>query len=423
MRASALILLAFVGCGEKSPASMMMGDIPADGETITHADSLIFTGHIWSPEFDSGHAVGFDPFDPDHTLEHDQSLRAVWKLEGETVCEAASNDRGMTECEIQFVGKPQLSSQVVSLEAHGPNGLISSARRTYQVTPNAEPEVSVREAATRYYADQPYVFEVLTSDADGDELLVEYRIDGGEVQEARWDGDIALIDIPPLNQGTHPVQIRVTDGYASVLVSKPLQIGPPNGAPTCFIAEPDDGKRYLALDLTQFAALVRDDEQESDDLIVEYTVNGNAFATPPPGSDGSIIGEVPPLNDGLAEFRIYAEDDGGKSCEAVSVVEMSSENYPPTVATVEVSPMPAIRHQPVFVCTTVTDLDDPPEDLIFRVDFPSGAAVGVPDATGKVCVSWTPSGPGSYDISWAAEDRHSFPDGPTGFVFIPVSNF
>ncbi|MEC7985353.1 MAG: hypothetical protein VX278_09330, partial [Myxococcota bacterium] len=247
------------------------------------------------------------------------SLRVIITLNGQTICpDTTVADSGEILCEHIF---EQPESVVLVMQVTNSDDLAASDSVSFEVLPNAAPDVSILNPLFNgyYYSDYEILFEGLVSDLEDDStsLSVDWTssLDGVlHTQNASADGVVEYST--QLSQGTHTITLDVTDTRGRTNTdSVDIEVMGENQTPSCEIVEPLADLMFPQGEEITFSGLVFDPDIPEELLTVVWTssIDGELFSGSP-DSDGTTAFSSGDLQSGTHSVSLSVEDEKGLSC-------------------------------------------------------------------------------------------------------------
>lgn len=170
-----------------------------------------------------------------------------------------------------------------------------------------------------YYSNNLITFEGIVSDEEdlAEDFTVEWKstIDG-TLQKVNSipNSEGLVLGYGYLSQGEHAIELHVEDstGKANV-VSRIIQVGPPNSSPNCEITAPESSSASATGSIVDFMALVSDVDIPNNQLSVSWhSDKDGTIGESIPSSAGEVLFSYSALS--VNTHTITITDDQGLSC-------------------------------------------------------------------------------------------------------------
>jgi hypothetical protein len=283
----------------------------------------------------------------------------------------------------------EVGEHSLELWAEDPQGNSDYAGVSVNVVPtDTDPACEITapeaDATSRWGMDLTLTVSVADAEQDADTLSVVWTtsVDGDWTQEAVAGSDgIASVTTDTLSKGTHTLTVTVTDGSGGTCVDDVVhKVGE---TPDVEITAPEDGAEFGPEDLIIFEGVVKDDETVPEALAVTWIAD----------YDASVLCEGDPADSGgITRCNVYAsalatveqtitlraEDEDGLYTDTYIRITVT-DNTPPVVADVAITPNPANAEDTLTCSYTTSDADGDTVtvDVAWSID---GTVVGT-DAT------------------------------------------
>ena len=267
-----------------------------------------------------------------------------------------------------------------------------------------------------YYSNNLITFEGIVSDEEdlAEDFTVEWKstIDG-TLQKVNSipNSEGLVLGYGYLSQGEHAIELHVEDstGKANV-VSRIIQVGPPNSSPNCEITAPESSSASATGSIVDFMALVSDVDIPNNQLSVSWhSDKDGTIGESIPSSAGEVLFSYSALSVNTHTITITVTDEQGLSCTDFISYTVGT---PPSI-TIDAPTMGEIFPVGSIISfqATIFDAQDLPEDIALNWSI-NGNTVTTQRATSTGTAQWLDSTLpfGSYNLVVTATDTDGLTD-------------
>lgn len=240
----------------------------------------------------------------------DDTVDVTFTLDGSQVGTETLNSNGTATVD---VGPLDDGSHTWSATATDDYELSSSTGDQTFTVEHHDPVLS-SPAPTSTIADSTPEMSVIVDDEDfskdGDEVLVEFYIDGSKVGEdtVTSDGTLATYETSHLEDGTYDAYMVATDEYGRTDTTSTFSFTVEHNDPELTNAQPTGEVQYE--DQTLSVDLSDDDfDDEGDTVELEFILDGQVVSTQTATSAGTYTHDLTELDDGSYTWSVDATDE------------------------------------------------------------------------------------------------------------------
>src|SRR6056300_415964 len=255
-------------------------------------------------------------------------------------------------------------------------------------------------------------FRATVSDDDDEDLDLQVAWYVGENIVCDW------AEVSPAGEAYCDIVFSPTDSSVIAEVRDPQGAGgraelsivvQPTEAPVIELLAPTQGQGHYSNELIQFSALVSDNEDAPEDLIISWTSNqdGELLLDTSPDSDG-VISDFTYLSEGQHAIELRVEDSSGKVSKEQFVLQVSGENATPDCAILEpIDRSAVVVGDSILFVGQVSDENIPATELmtIWRSDKDGDLGSGTINSAGQVSLAYEGLSANDHVISLVVEDE------------------